>query len=145
MRMKLHLINTAQGFLIPESDVDYDEKRHLKIGETYCADIKLVRNSEFHRKYFKMISVAWNCLPLHMQYFFHSSEGLRKYSEVAAGYSEPFFSSKLGEWVDAPRSIAFDKMDQAEFENLYTDVRRVLDAILAKYITQEEFDKFLRF
>ena len=65
---------------------------------------------------------------------------------MTAGYSEPFFSPKLQEWVEGPKSIAFDKLDQGEFEELYNQVRSVLDTILAKYITQEEFERnFLPF
>ena len=144
--MKLHLVNTANGFLVPESDFDYYQKRHLKVGETYSADIHLVRNAEHHRKYFKMIRTAWEYLPEPLQYFFHNSEGFRKHVEMTAGYSEPFFSPKLQEWVEGPKSIAFDKLDQAEFEELYNQVRSVLDTILAKYITEEEFKRnFLPF
>ena len=57
--MKLHLVNTASGFLVPESDYDYEQKLHLKVGETYSADIHLVRNAEHNRKYFKMLRTAW--------------------------------------------------------------------------------------
>lgn len=144
--MKLHLVNTANGFLLPESDYDYEQKLHLKVGETYSADIHLVRNAEFHRKYFKMIRTAWDYLPEALQYFFHNSEGFRKHVEITAGYYEPFFSPRLQEWVEGPKSIAFDKLDQGEFEKLYNRVRAVLDSILTKYISQEEFEKnFLSF
>lgn len=144
--MKLHLVNTASGFLVPESDYDYEQKLHLKVGETYSADIHLVRNAEHHRKYFKMLRTAWEYLPEPLQYFFHSAEGFRKHVEMTAGYYEPFFSPRLQEWVEGPKSIAYDKMDQAEFSELYDKVRAVLDSILTKYITQEEFERnFLPF
>ena len=140
--MKLHLVNTASGFLIPESDYDFNQKNQLRVGETYSADIHLVRNAEHHRKYFKMIRTAWEFLPESLQYFFHDSEGFRKHVEITAGYSEPFYSPKLQEWGEGPKSIAFDKLDQGEFSKLYTAVRGVLDNILTKYISQEQFEQF---
>lgn len=144
--MKLHLVNTANGFLIPESDYDFAQKLHLKVGETYIADIRPHRNAEFHRKYMKMIRTAWEYLPEPLQYFFRNVDGFRKHIEVTAGYCEPFFSPALQEWVDGPKSIAYDKLDQGEFEQLYTEVRTVLDSILTRYISQEKFEKiFLPF
>ncbi|GHT56798.1 hypothetical protein AGMMS49982_23820 [Bacteroidia bacterium] len=50
--------NTAHG-LIPCYDADYDEKKELKIGETFKAKITLARNYEFHKKYFALINCAW--------------------------------------------------------------------------------------
>lgn len=140
--MKLHLVNTANGFLVPESDYDYAQKLHLKVGETYAVDIKPDRNADFHRKYMKMLRTAWEFLPEPAQYFFHNVDGFRKHVEITAGYCEPFFSPTLQEWVDGPKSIAFDKLDQAEFETLYNEVRGVLDSILTRYISQEEFEKY---
>lgn len=143
--MKINLVNTASGFFIPETDEDYRNKLHLKVGETYCAEFRLVRNADFHRKYFKMIAVAWELIPETLQSYFRNSEGLRKYAEVAAGYCEPFFSPTRGEWLEVPKSIAFDKLGQAEFEDLYVNVRTVLDAIVTRYVSQEEFMRLLQF
>lgn len=143
--MKLRLVNTANG-LVPETDYDYEQKQHLKIGEVYTADVHLSRNAEFHRRYFKMIHTAWSFLPEPLRYFFHSEDGFRKHVQMIAGYYEPFFHPRLQEWVDGPKSIAYDKLDQGEFEKLYTQVRTVLDSILTRYISQEEFEKnFLPF
>lgn len=144
--MKMHLVNTANGFLVPESDFDYEQKLHLRIGETYSADVHLVRNAGHHRKYFKMLRTAWEYLPEPLQYFFRNVDGFRKHVEMTAGYSEPFFSPTRQEWLEGPRSIAYDKLDQGEFEKLYNGVRSVLDGILTKYISQEEFEQnFLPF
>lgn len=144
--MKMHLVNTSSGFLVPETDYDYAQKLNLKVGETYSVEIKLARNTDHHRKYFKMINLAWEYLPEPLRYFFHSSEGFRKHCEITAGYYEPLWCTRLGEWVEGPKSIAFDKMDQAEFAELYNKVRAVIDSILTRYISREEFENnFLSF
>ena len=59
--MKLMVINTPRGF-VPYGDDDYEEKQKLKLGETYSVEIKVVRNLDFHRKYFALISYAWEFL-----------------------------------------------------------------------------------
>lgn len=140
--MRINLINTSSG-LIPLTDEDYEGKTHLKLGETYTCEVRLSRNLDHHRKYFKMMNTAWSCLPESICLHFKSKEGFRKYCEVTAGYFEPFYSPRLQEWVEVPKSIAFDKMDQAEFEDLYNRVKIVVDAIVTRYISPEEFNELL--
>ena len=81
--MKLNLVNTPRGFLVPESDADYDGKARLRIGETYTAEIKLVRNPEFHRLYFQMLRTAWEFLPeaVRSEKFHGNQEAFRKGAE----------------------------------------------------------------
>lgn len=140
--MKIKLVNTSNGFLIPETDEDYDEKKRLKVGETYEAEIKLVRNPRFHRLFFKMIDTAWKFLPERQQAIYRNKEGFRQTVEVTAGYYDTYFSPKEFTWVQIPRSIAYGNMEQKDFEKLYMDVRNVLDQIITRFITQEEFDKY---
>ena len=140
--MKLHVINTSRGLLIPETDEDYEKKGTLKIGETYSVEVRLVRNPEFHRKYFAMLNCAWSCLPEKVQDGFKSRENFRKYVQIAAGFSEPFFHPKAG-FIEFPKSISFESMDNIEFEDLYKRVRNVIDGIVSKYITAERFEETL--
>ena len=122
---------------------DYEERRKLKLGEVYTAEIKLMRNVDFHRKYFKLISLAWEYLNEKQQAFIKTKENFRKYLEVSAGHCEPFYSKTLNDWVDAPKSISFEKMDNAEFSDLYDRVKDVLYATFLQNISQEEFEKTL--
>ena len=129
--------------LVPMYPDDYEERRKLKLGEVYTAEIKLMRNVDFHRKYFKLISLAWEYLNEKQQAFIKTKDNFRKYLEVAAGHCEPFYSRKLKEWVGAPKSIAFEKMDEVEFEDLYNRIKDVLYATFLRDISQEEFEKTL--
>lgn len=52
--MKLNLLNTAHG-LVPMYEDDFDEKKKLRIGQVYKADITVPRNTSFHRKAFALI------------------------------------------------------------------------------------------
>lgn len=140
--MKLLLLNTIHG-LVPMYDDSYEEKKKLKLGETYSAEIRLVRNPQFHKKYFSLINAAWELLPERQQTGFRTSENFRKYIEVAAGHCDTFYSPQRKEWVEIPKSIAFDKMDEASFSDLYNKVRFVIDNILSPVISKEDFERVL--
>lgn len=112
--MDILLLNTAAG-LVPLYDDGYEEKRKLKLGQTYRARIVKARNPEFHRKY----------------------------AEVAAGHCETIYHPRLRDFVEVPKSIAFDSMDGAAFEDLYGRVRAVIDSLLGPVLSPEEFDRIL--
>lgn len=133
-------MNTAQG-LKPLYDEDYDEKKRLKIGQVYKAKISVPRNLDLHRKYFSMISCAWDLLTEKARAFFGTKESFRKTAQVAAGYCERVYNLDMKSWVEVPRSIAFDNMKGDEFEELYRDVREVILSVFLKHITIEQFEE----
>ena len=140
--MKLMLQNTYNG-LIPMYDNDYDERKKLKIGEVYEAQIKLIRNYEFHKKYFALINCAWSLQSEQRQKQFKNVNLFRKSIELSAGHCELVYSHKLREFIEVPKSIAFDKVDEAEFQEIYKSVRNVIDMVFCKNITIEDFEKHL--
>lgn len=136
--MKLLLLNTPAG-LKPLYDADYDEKRKLRIGEVYSAEIKKVRNLQFHRKYFALINVAWEYQGEAITTHFGDIEQFRKTVEVAAGHCDRVYHLGTQSWMEIPKSIAFDKMDDTEFADLYERVKGVLFSVFLKDVNQEEF------
>lgn len=140
--MKIRLVNTAAG-LMPMYDEDWEERRKLKPGEVYVAEIKPARNIRFHRLYFALIEAAWSLLPERTAAGFRTREGFRKYLEVAAGWYEPFYSPIRGEWLEVPKSISFSSMDETLFRQLYEGVKDVIIRILDGYVTRDEFEKTL--
>lgn len=141
--MELNLLNTSSG-LIPCDDADCEAKLKLKVGQIYKATIKLNRNYRLHCKYFALINCAWAFQNERQTAFFHESvEVFRKTVEIAAGHCERVYSIERKEWVDIPKSVAFDKMDEAEFRDLYERVKDVLFSYFLKGITEEEFVKAL--
>lgn len=141
--MRLNVMCTPQG-LTPMYDADYDEKKKLKVGSVYSCEIRQMRNVQFHRKYFALIKTAWAYQSAAREEFFHhNEESFRKTIEIAAGYCDKVYSVTRGEWMDVPKSIAFDKMDETEFEELYERVKDVLFTMFLDNITEEEFMKKL--
>lgn len=140
--MKLNLLCTQQG-LVPMYDEDYDLKKRLKIGQTYVADVKVARNVGFHRKYWALLNAAWSLLPERTSNGFRSLEGFRSYVIVAAGFYELYFNPRLKEFVEVPRSISFEKMDEVEFGELYDRSKDVIWSIIGRYVSEEDFERCL--
>ena len=140
--MKLLVINTPRG-LVPLGDDDYDEKKKLKLGQTYSVEIKIARNVDFHRKYFALISYAWEFLNEQEPAAFVTKEGFRKSIEVAAGHYEPQYNMVTQSYDHVPKSISFGKMDNAEFSDLYQRVKDVIFSIIGDRVTQDQFERLL--
>lgn len=137
--MELRLLNTPSG-LKPLYDEDYDQKKKLKIGEIYKVKITIARNINFHRKYFALINCAWAYQNERTtKHFKNNVECFRKTVEIAAGHCDTVYNLSLKSWVDIPKSIAFDKLKQEEFEDLYERVKDVLFSTFLKGIDEDEF------
>lgn len=135
-------MNTPTG-LLPVGDDSYDEKKKLKLGQIYNAEIKVSRNIKFHNKYFSLINLAWEYLPERTSNGFRTKENFRKYVEVASGWCDLFYSPKLKQWVEIPKSISFASMDETAFRDFYDKVKAVIFRIIGKYVTEDEFDQYL--
>ena len=117
--MKLLLRNTLSG-LIPLYPSDYDEKRKLRLGQDYEAEIKNPRNYEFLKKFFALVNIGHENTSLDMPF-----ETYRKYIIMKAGFFKSYQTPK-GVFYE-PDSISFSSMEQEQFEDVYS---RVLDKII---------------
>ena len=140
--MKLLVVNTLRG-LVPMGDDDYEAKKKLKLGQTYSVEVKVVRNVDFHRKYFALIAYAWEVLTEQEIANFKTKENFRKYLEIAAGHCDVLYHPRLQEFVEIPRSISFSSMDNASFSDLYRRVKDVIFSIIGNRVTQDEFERLL--
>lgn len=131
--MKLLLKNTLSG-LIPLYPSDFDEKRKLKLGQDYEADIKNPRNIGFHRKFFALVNIGHENTSLDMPF-----ETYRKYIIMKAGFFKSY-QTPNGVFYE-PDSISFSSMEQEQFEDVYS---RVLDKIIEDIgNTKEEVEQQL--
>jgi len=142
--MKLTLLCTPSGFKVCD-DESYEEKRKLRNGETYTAEIHLARNSKFHRKYMAFMRVSFSCLPPEVQqeYFGGRWENWRNELELIAGSYDVVFSFETKKMEHRHRSISFGKMTEEEFQDLYGRVREYAWSIIGKYVTPEAFEQRL--
>lgn len=132
--MNIDVKVTEQG-LIPLYDSDLDEKKKLRLGEVYRAKIYQPRNLAFHRKFFALVNLGAENTKLDMP-----QEAYRGYVTMKAGFFDTFHTDK-GTMI-LPKSIAFDKMDDIEFQEVYKRVREVISKDIGA--TNEEIDKELQ-
>lgn len=145
VEMKLNLVCTSDGFK-PATDDDYEIKKSLKRGTVYECTIKEYRNYRFHKKYFSLINCAWEYLSEGQRTFFKEDSNIfRKTAEVASGFYEPCYSLSRNEWLEMPKSIAFDKMSEADFERLYERIKDVIYNTFIPDINKQEFEQNLKY
>lgn len=140
--MKINLLNTAHG-LVPLYDEDYDEKRKLKLGQVYQADVRIQRNYKFLRKAFALLNAAWELMNEREQAGWRSKEGFRQYLTVTAGHYDVYYNRRLQTWVETPRSWSFDSMTEDEFSSLYDRMKDVIYGVLGDKVTEEVFESVL--
>jgi len=142
--MKLKLVCTSEGFKCYE-DEDFEKKKTLKRGTVVEATIKEYRNIKFHRLYFALINCAWEYLTEQQRAFFKEKVDLfRETVQIAAGHYETCYSLARQEWFEKPKSIAFDKLTEAEFHDLYERVKNVIYSTFIPNISKKEFEENLR-
>lgn len=124
-------------------DKDFEEKKRLKVGTIYTAEIRIPRNYQFLKKFFALINAGYSLLPERTQEGFRSVDGFRQYVTVAAGYYEVFYSPRLKEFVEIPKSISFSSMTESEFSDCYEAVKNVIWRLLGDRVSEEVFNNVL--
>lgn len=143
--MKLRVVNTATG-LVPETDSDAEVKRRMKIGATYEVTVKEVRNPKFLRLFFALLNCSWQYLTEQQQAFFKDNvEKFRETLLIATGYTETFYDIRRKAWLEKPRSIAFDKMTEADFSIFYERAKDVIFNYFIPEVKRDEFEQQLRY
>ena len=107
---------------IVEPPVGWDK---IANNELVKVTLKKQRFVPLHRKYFALINTAFD-----NQNNFKNPDTFRKFIEIEAGYYTPIYKPNTGEVYKIPQSIAFDKLDELEFRELYSSV---CDYISANY------------
>lgn len=142
--MKINLVR-KDFYLAAASDEDMEKMLKLKKGQVMEATIKTRRNYKLLQKFFALINVSYEFLSEQQRSFFHDSkDGYRYTLTLAAGYYDTVYSVARREWIQVPKSIAFDKMDEAEFDALYESVVNVIFKLFLNHVDKEEFNNALK-
>jgi hypothetical protein len=88
----------------------------LVVGECFTISFWFPRNAKLHRLHFALIYALYE-----QQEQFSDPEMLRKWLYVGASFCDILPGPK-GKMVAIPRSVAFDKIDDADFSDLHADV-----------------------
>lgn len=119
----------------------------LEPGELLQVEAVIPRNPKYHRKFFALLQVgfdAWDAGRKRKTYkgreVTKNFERFREDVTILAGYYEQTFDLR-GKMRLQAKSISFAKMEDAEFEQLYSSVVDVLLVhVLTKYANREELD-----
>lgn len=131
---ELLLIRTGAA-LVPADDDSRDRIARMPRGQAVRAEVKRMRNLAHHRKFFALVEFVANRHPV-----YDNREKALVAVKVAAGHVDFLPNPETGELVAVPRSIAFDAMEQGDFEEFYERaVQGVLDHIVPQ-ADREEVD-----
>ena len=140
---EMTMVRTHDGFR-PSSPEDQDLLKRWKLGDLATLDVKRPRNGKYHRMFFAMLDVAFDAWEPPVQEYRgmtvqKNRERFRKDLIISAGFYDVVSNIK-GEVRAEAQSISFAKMDDTEFERVYSKVADVvLQTILTRY-TREDLD-----
>ena len=133
--------------LVPLYDSDHDLKQRLRVGSTVRCRVSLPRNYRFHKKFFALVRLTFDNLPLPLVERWNvrsENDMLRRFKHDLGYYSSTV--NDLGEREIEYRSISFSAMDEQEFEQFYDGC---VNLVLHQYILGinrqdllEEVEKF---
>ena len=127
--------------LVPLYNSDHDLKQRLRVGSTVRCRVSLPRNYRFHKKFFALVRLTFDNLPLPLVERWNvrsENDMLRRFKHDLGYYSSTV--NDFGEREIEYRSISFAAMDEEEFERFYNgSVNLVLD----KYIRGLEREDLL--
>ena len=116
--MELYCRVMPESF-VPLDDIDWEQKKQIKIGSDVKIRITMPRNIKFHRKFFALLNIAFENLPekIQAEKNIDSVDRLLQLVKIHLGYYEVV---KVGESnVLDLHSISFAKMDETEFRHFY--------------------------
>jgi len=142
---KVLMLRTSTGALVPLNDEEAEQLRRIKSGAVVECDIVNKRNPMFHRKFFKLLDIAfdaWSEIDHGAVYYQGqrvrpNKERFRKDITILAGFYEAVTNLK-GEVRLEPKSISFSNMTQDEFEELYS---AVVDVVLSRILSARGYDE----
>ena len=114
--MKIYCKRTCDNHLIPLDEYSLEELKKVKLNKEVEVEVVQKRNIGYHRKFFVMLQLIFD-----IQSHFEAFDPFRDWITMRAGFVERY---KAPNGVDMyrPKSISFAKMDQIEFEQLYSKV-----------------------
>lgn len=118
--------------LVSLYDSDHDLKQRLRVGTTVRCRISLPRNYRFHKKFFALVRLTFDNLPLPIleRWNIRTEDDMLRRFKRDLGYFTAIVNDR-GEREIEYKSISFAAMDEEEFERFYADC---VNLVLDKYI-----------
>ncbi len=139
--MKKSIYLTKNSFnQLEATDMDGENYiNKLKDGETVKATITKPRNPKHHRKFFSMLNMVFE-----NQDKYEILEDLLTEVKLRTGHYKEHITVK-GTVIYIPKSVAFDEMDQLEFESIYNKAISCCLKYFIKPDNKELIDRLVMF
>lgn len=122
--MKIHVKKFNKAFT-PVLDEDWEIFNKLSVDDTFYFEIKKVRNTLLHRKFFALLKIGFNNLPEQYESICPNKEIFRSQMLIMAGHCKVYYDWDGVEHIEA-KSINFETVDNIEFSKIYSDVLNVM-------------------
>lgn len=141
------LIKTPGGALMPADPQASEYIAKLKLGAPVKAEVKRMRNYQFHKKLFALLNFAFEAWePTEATYkgqkVAKNFNQFRNDVTVLAGYFETTMTLR-GEVRVVAKSISFGSMSQDEFDGLYNEVVNVILAKILSTYSRDDLDNVI--
>ena len=113
----------VNGVLAPVDEEGFEIFAKLKDGRDVTVDVKQSRNPRHHRLAFAIFRFVQIHSPIMSD---RSIEEIKTAVKIATGYVGTFVDCQTGQTCYVPKSIAFEAMDQTEFNRFFDDACRVV-------------------
>lgn len=111
------------GKLVPVDDEGIEALAKVKDGRDVTVEFKTPRNPRHHRLFFALIQFV----RMHSERMSSATtDQIKTALKIATGLVDTFVDCQTGKSVMVPRSIAFDSMDQTEFNKFFDDAASVI-------------------
>ena len=141
-------LRKATDSLRPMAAADADALSKIKTGDVVLVEFRKPRNVLFHRKYFSLLNFAFEHWEPEAMKFKGREVGksldvFRGWIICQAGFYDLAITPD-GRVKASPMSISFAKMDEQEFEDLYSKtIDVILKCVLKNYKNRDELESVL--
>ena len=138
MFLRVHAPSGADVGFYPSDKHSFEAAERYKHGDIVRAIINRPRNPRHHAKLFAMLNLVWESTAVQDRY--PKVENLLDALKHAMGHVETF-RTVSGDVLTKPKSIAFESMDQAAFEEFYNQAVEIIATRLVPHLDREDLEK----
>lgn len=124
--------------LVPSDRRTSEELRRYADNDIVRAVINRPRNPRHHAKLFAMLNLVWESTAVQDKY--PKVENLLDALKDATGHVE-MFRKVDGEMLTKPKSINFESMDQAAFEEFYNQAVEIIATRIVPHLDREDLER----
>ena len=138
-RMPEIYLQKIAGVLAPADEQAEEIIKQMKHGQAIRLKYSFPRNYENHKRFFAFIKTTYD-----MQDHFNNIHHYRKWMVMKSGHYQ-IITAPNGYQIFDPDSIAFDKMDEAQFRELFSDCIDVFVGAWGDRITRDQLEQVVGF